>query len=164
MSSVGFALFGNVVAKLGYLKDGYRYTKLALSLLDKFKITEVIAEVIWVSVQVMSYIEPYSDVRLEVENGLQASMSTGNIHLACVYRMSDCFTMFWFGVGLKDLKGEFDDFARFMQEQMHQTFFTRIKMYQDYVVKLMKDDSQLKKDGEFDMNLSEMHPINLISL
>ena len=149
---------------LGHLREGYRYTKLALSLADKFKSTEVIAEVIWVSVHIMSYIEPYSVVKAEVKKGLQASMSTGNIHLACVYSSIYCFTMFWFGVKLKDLKDQLDDFANFMQEHMHQTTLSRVKIYRHYVCKLMDGDGQPGRNSEVDLTLIEMHPFTLIFL
>ena len=149
---------------LGDLREGYRYTELALSLVDKFKNTEVTGEVISVSIHIMSYVEPYSMVKAELTRGLKVSMATGNIHLACINRNIYCFTMFWFGVKLNALKDELDKFASFMQEHRHQTTLKRIQIFQHYVSKLMDDGGQAERNDEICEASTEIPPHYLVTM
>ncbi|KAL7475442.1 hypothetical protein ACHAW6_001352 [Cyclotella cf. meneghiniana] len=58
MSAIGFAYFGGMVAELGDIRGGYRFTRLAKALDDKTQNSEIAGEVLWLSTESLSFIEP----------------------------------------------------------------------------------------------------------
>ena len=166
MSSVAYALFGGVVAMLGDLREGYRYTKLALSLVDKFENSNVTGEVICICIHVMTYNEPFLVLNAELNKGLQRALAVGGIFLACLNRTIYCIAMLSFGIKLNTLKDELEKADRFMQEHNLSTPFSRtIRILQHYVSQLMHDERQIGRNNDViidEASFQDMHASNII--
>eukprot|EP00804_Cyclotella_cryptica_P026389 CCRYP_020284-RA/>CCRYP_020284-RA protein AED:0.07 eAED:0.07 QI:0/0.5/0.2/1/1/1/5/346/1279 len=87
MSAIGFAYFGGMLAELGDIQEGYQYTKLANALLDKNHSNEIAGELIFLSAELRSYMEPLqviNDCRLQ---GQATAMAAGDVHWACMNKL-----------------------------------------------------------------------------
>eukprot|EP00984_Skeletonema_dohrnii_P027869 scaffold17563_cov93-Skeletonema_dohrnii-CCMP3373.AAC.1 len=73
MSPIGFVYFGAFMSKQGDFTSGYRYVKLALSLLDKVG-RESAGEVICMATQVKIFVEPIQAALEHHSDGYAASM------------------------------------------------------------------------------------------
>eukprot|EP00985_Skeletonema_marinoi_P001771 scaffold703_cov184-Skeletonema_marinoi.AAC.1 len=78
MSPIGFVYFGAFISKRGDLSSGYRYVKLALSLLDKVG-KESAGEVICIATQVKIFVEPIQAALEYHDDGYAASMVAGDV-------------------------------------------------------------------------------------
>ncbi|KAL3772295.1 hypothetical protein ACHAWO_010976 [Cyclotella atomus] len=82
MSAVGIAYFGCLVARLGDLRGGYRFTKLATALLNKFGNNEIAGEVVSLTAAIQTYIEPWQVVNEDLEKGIAVTMKAEDMHCA----------------------------------------------------------------------------------
>eukprot|EP00804_Cyclotella_cryptica_P019506 CCRYP_006657-RA/>CCRYP_006657-RA protein AED:0.02 eAED:0.02 QI:170/1/1/1/1/0.75/4/900/1170 len=104
MSAIGFAYFGGMVAGLGDIRGGYRFTRLAKMLVDKIQCNEIAGEVIWISTESLSFIEPLQTVNEFRMLGQSTAMAAGDIHWACWNKASYCMALFWCGMKLSVTK------------------------------------------------------------
>ena len=145
MSSFGFALFGGIVAMVGDLREGHRYTKLALSLVGKFEnFNNGTGEVICTTIHTMTYIEPYSVLREQLNRGFKYSMAAGSIFAACLNRTIYCIAMLSFGVKPKEQLDALEKVDRFInkEQKLSTPLSQTILLQQHYISKLMHDESQ----------------------
>ncbi|KAL7481155.1 hypothetical protein ACHAW6_006837, partial [Cyclotella cf. meneghiniana] len=104
MSAIGFAYFGGMVAELGDIQGGHRYTKLAKALLDKNKCNEIAGEVIFLSAELFSYTEPLQVTNEFRMQGQTTAMAAGDIHWACMNKLMFTWTLLWHGATLSRVK------------------------------------------------------------
>jgi len=78
-SPVGFVYFGQLLCRIGYVQEGYRYVKLAHKLLEQIGTREVAGEVIAVECQIRCIVEPLQaavDLHLQ---GCNIAMAAGDV-------------------------------------------------------------------------------------
>ena len=116
-SAIGFAYFGGMIAELGDIRGGYRYTKLAKAMFDKIHCNEIAGEVILQSIEVLSYIEP---LQTTIEQRIQVqalAMATGDIYCACINKLMISGTLMWSGANLAEVKEAFISSRRVSKHQ-----------------------------------------------
>jgi predicted ATPase len=104
MSAIGFTYFGGMIAEIGNIRDGYRYTKLAKALLDKNPSNEIAGEVIYQSAELLAYMEPLQAVNEYRIPGQATAMAAGDVHSACMNEFLSTCPMLWSGVILSGVK------------------------------------------------------------
>ena len=155
------------MAMVGGLREGHRYTKLALSLVGKFENSNVTGELICTTIHTMTYIEPYSMLREELNRGFKHSMTAGSIFTACLNQLIYCRAMLSFGVKLKEQQDGLEKADRFINKErkLLTPFSQTILMHQHYISKLMRDESQPEINVGVIMDetfFGDMHPGNVI--
>lgn len=100
ISSVGFAYFGGMLAELNDIRGGYRYTKLAQALLGKNHCYEIAGEVLFLSTELLSYIEPFQVTKEYRIQGCSTAMAAGDVHWACINKVMYVMTLLWSGENL----------------------------------------------------------------
>ena len=141
-SPLGFVHFGSYAANLGDISEGYRYVKLARSLLDKLGSKEWAGDVICFSTQVASYIEPLQATLEYHDEGYAAAMAAGDIIQAAVNMYTGYVSFFYAGVKLQTTRKKGDDAIKFMQERKIRSFLIPIKCMQNSVLRLVGMDEE----------------------
>jgi predicted ATPase len=141
-SPLGFVHFGSYAANLGDISEGYRYVKLARSLLDKLGSKEWAGEVICFSTQVASYIEPLQATLEYHDEGYAAAMAAGDIIQAAVNMYTGYVSFFYAGVKLQTTRKKGDDAIKFMRERKIRSFLIPIKCMQNSVLRLVGMDEE----------------------
>ncbi|KAL7484284.1 hypothetical protein ACHAW6_009928, partial [Cyclotella cf. meneghiniana] len=113
MSAIGFAYFGGMIAELCDIRSGYRYTKLAKALLDKNVCNEIAGEVLFLSSEILSYIEPLPVTNEYRSQGESVAMAAGDIHWARMNKIGFTGTLMWSGAKLSRVKEALINAARF---------------------------------------------------
>jgi hypothetical protein len=117
VSPIGFVHLGSSMAKLGDIRGGYHYVKLALSLLDNVGSRESAGEVICIGTQVRLYVEPLQ-AALEYHNeGYAAAMASGDIIQAALNKMLSCISSSIAGVNLQIVREKYAESIKFMKER-----------------------------------------------
>jgi hypothetical protein len=93
-----------MIADLGDLRGGHRFTKLAKALLDKYQSNEIAGEVMWVTSDTLSYIEPRQTIPEYRVEGQRMAMAAGDIHCACMNKLLRLPDLLWSGVALPEVK------------------------------------------------------------
>ena len=104
MSALGFACFGGMIANLGDLRGGYRFTKLAKALLKNNFSNEIAGEVMWITSDTLSYIEPLqanSAYRIEAQ---KLALVAGDVNGACFNKALWVCDLMWSGSPLSNIK------------------------------------------------------------
>ncbi|KAL3792871.1 hypothetical protein HJC23_004796 [Cyclotella cryptica] len=109
MSAVGFAYFGGMVAELGDVRGGHRYTKLAKMLIEKFQSNEYAGEVIWLATEILHYIEPYQTANEYRIGGQRTAIAAGDVHWACMHKLLYSSSLPHLGVSLSVTKEAMDN-------------------------------------------------------
>eukprot|EP00577_Skeletonema_sp_RCC1716_P015034 CAMPEP_0113414248 /NCGR_PEP_ID=MMETSP0013_2-20120614/23905_1 /TAXON_ID=2843 ORGANISM="Skeletonema costatum, Strain 1716" /NCGR_SAMPLE_ID=MMETSP0013_2 /ASSEMBLY_ACC=CAM_ASM_000158 /LENGTH=451 /DNA_ID=CAMNT_0000301071 /DNA_START=60 /DNA_END=1412 /DNA_ORIENTATION=+ /assembly_acc=CAM_ASM_000158 len=115
MSPIGFVYFGSLISKRGDISSGYRYVKLALSLLDKVG-RESAGEVICMATQVKIFVEPIQAALEHHNDGYAASMVTGDVFNALLNTILKNACKYVAGVKLQTMREEHDKFERLAKE------------------------------------------------
>jgi hypothetical protein len=137
VSPIGFVHFGSYVAKLGDISGGYRYVKLALSLLDTVGLRESAGEVICVGTQVRAYVEPLQ-ATLEYHNeGYATAMASGDVFLAAFNSTMSCSGSLFAGVKLKTMQEKCAEGIEFAKERKVVIFMMIMQHIQESVSKLI---------------------------
>eukprot|EP00804_Cyclotella_cryptica_P005299 CCRYP_015795-RD/>CCRYP_015795-RD protein AED:0.06 eAED:0.06 QI:0/1/0.8/1/0.75/0.6/5/465/1505 len=163
MSSIGFAYFGGMLAEIGDVRGGYRFTKLALALLHKFQNTDMAGEVIWLSTEILSYIEPLQLTNEYRHQGQNIAMSAGDIHWACLNKLIFSSTLIWSGVKLPVVKEAFARAKVFMAEQCHLTSLYYLRIFERSISVLMGDENETLSDEQMTITVAEnKNPYQLV--
>jgi predicted ATPase len=104
MSTLGFACFGGMIAEIGDLRGGYRFTKLSKALLNKHQSHEIAGEVMWITSDTLSYIQPLQANPAHRIEGQKMAMAAGDIHCACMNRLLYLADLLWTGAKLSEYK------------------------------------------------------------
>jgi predicted ATPase/GAF domain-containing protein/predicted Ser/Thr protein kinase len=120
---VGYAFYGGILsANFGDLDRGYKFGKLAVTLLDRFNAKFFKAKVdnLFISM-VMHWKEPARSTRKPFFDAIQVGLETGEIEFASYNVVEACHYDFLMGISLENLKLKFEkDYA--LVEQLHQEF------------------------------------------
>jgi hypothetical protein len=104
MSALGFACFGGMIAELGDLRGGYRFAKLSRALLNKHKSNDTAGECIWVTSDILSYIQPLQANPAHRLEGQKMAIAAGDIHCACMNKLLYVADFLWSGATLSEYK------------------------------------------------------------
>jgi len=148
VSPIGFVHFGSYMAKLGDIRGGYHYAKLARSLLDKVGSRESAGEVICFSTQVAVYVEPLQAAVEYHNEGYAAAMASGDANLAAANRMFHCSNSFFAGANLQTLRDEYAGLMKFLEQKKQVIFKIQSQYLQHTVFKLIGTDFQPKYVSE----------------
>ncbi|KAL3778656.1 hypothetical protein HJC23_008640 [Cyclotella cryptica] len=121
MSAIGFAYFGGMLAELGDLRGGHRYSQLTKALLEKYQCNEIAGEVFFLSTELLSYIEPLQVTNEYRIQGQAAAMTAGDIHWACMNKLMFTCTLLWQGANLSGVREAFTNAGYFAKEHDHRT-------------------------------------------
>ena len=111
-AAIGFAWFGGMIMELGDLRGGHRFTVLAKNLLNKLQNSESAGEVVWVTTECLSFIEPYQVTRQYHIEGQTVSMAAGAIHWACFNKLMFTINLMWSGSNLSGVQEAFTNAGR----------------------------------------------------
>jgi len=142
MSPIGFVYFGSFISKRGDLSSGYRYVKVALSLLDKVG-KESAGEVICIATQVKIFVEPIQAALAYHDDGYAASMVAGDVSNALLNILFKNSCVHVAGVKLQTMREEYEKFFRLAKENNHSIFLVQIKQVQRDVLRLIGSDEEL---------------------
>jgi predicted ATPase len=144
-SPIGFVHFGSYMAKLGDIRGGYHYVKLARSLLDKVGSRECAGEVICIGTHVVAYVEPLQ-AALEYHNeGYAAAMASGDVSLAALNNVLSCAGSLFAGVKLQTMREKCAEGIKFSKERKLVIFMMQIQHVQHSVSKLIGTDEEPPK-------------------
>jgi len=143
MSPVGFVYFGSYLAKTRHISDGYRYVKLALSLLDKVGSRESAGEVICIATQVKCFVEPLQAALEYHDEGYAASMAAGDIFSALANRTLKNACEYVAGVKLQTLREKNSKTATILESNKSLIFLVQIKQVQRDVLKLIGSNEEV---------------------
>ena len=102
ISPIGFAQYGNFLALVrDEFQEGYRYSKLALSLMKKLPSRAQDGNVMFHSNCTRMYVEPMQSAIELYLDAYRAALKSGIPHLPCVSTYTYGMLSFWSGKGLK---------------------------------------------------------------
>ena len=144
VSPIGFVHFGSIIAKLGDIRGGYHYVKLALSLLDKVGSRESAGEVICVGTHVRTYLEPLQSVLEYFNDGYTAAMTSGDVHMAVINRAQTECTSFYSGANLQTMREKYAKMMEMMEETKQVVILVRHKAFQRSILRLVGSEEKQK--------------------
>jgi hypothetical protein len=144
VSPIGFVHFGSYIAKLGDIRGGYHYVKLALSLLDKVGSRESAGEVISFGAQVRAFVEPLQAALEYHKEGYAAAMASGDTFQAAVNLVFSCANSIFAGVHLQTMRTQYYKAIQLMEERKLVIFKVQSQYQQQTVFKLIGTDEDPK--------------------
>eukprot|EP00956_Cyclotella_meneghiniana_P039830 scaffold180686_cov23-Cyclotella_meneghiniana.AAC.1 len=138
MSALGFAYYGGMIAYLGDLRGGYRFTKLAKALINKsqYNANENAGE------DTLSYIEPVQSIIEYRKDGIQRALAGGDIQSACANTLVMIETdQMRSGVPLTEVKKALASAQEFFEGYDHQVALVYLKIAETLVTRLMVDEN-----------------------
>eukprot|EP00984_Skeletonema_dohrnii_P021165 scaffold10507_cov194-Skeletonema_dohrnii-CCMP3373.AAC.4 len=144
MSPIGFVYFGSLISKQGDISSGYRYVKLALSLLDKVG-RECAGEVICIATQIKIFVEPIQAALDHHNDGYAASIVAGDAFNALLNTLLKISCMYLAGVKLQTMREEYDKFVRLAKEnnQSKSILLVQVQQVQRDVLRLIGSDEEV---------------------
>jgi predicted ATPase len=142
MSPIGFVYLGGFMSKRGDISSGYRYVKLALSLLDKVG-RECAGEVIWMATQVKIFVEPIQAALEHHNDGYEASMVAGDVFNALLNAFLKNSCKYVAGVKLQTMREEYNKSERLAKENNYSILLVVIKQVQRDVLRLIGSDEEV---------------------
>eukprot|EP00985_Skeletonema_marinoi_P019265 scaffold10976_cov95-Skeletonema_marinoi.AAC.1 len=142
VSPIGFVYFGALMSKRGDIISGYRYVKLALSLLDKVG-RECAGEVICIATQIKIFVEPIQAALEHHNDGYAASMVAGDAFNALLNTLLKNSCMYVAGVKLQTILEEYEIMMRLAKENNHSIFLVHIKQIQRDILRLIGSDEEV---------------------
>jgi len=142
MSPIGFVYIGGLMSKRGDFSSGYRYVKLALSLLDKVG-RECAGEVICIATQIKIFVEPIQAALEHHNDGYAASMVAGDAFNALLNTLLKNSCMYVAGVKLQTMLEEYNKSERLAKENNHSIFLVHMKQLQRDILRLIGSDEEV---------------------
>jgi len=145
VSPIGFVHLGSSMAKLGDIRGGYHYVKLALALLDKVGSRESAGEVICFGTQVRVYVEPLQ-AALEYHNeGYAAAMASGDTLQAALNGLFSGATSLCAGVNLETVREKYAEAIKFTEERKQVILMVQAQYPQHSIFKLIGTEKEPKQ-------------------
>jgi hypothetical protein len=144
VSPIGFVHFGSIIAKLGDIRGGYHYVKLALSLLDKVGSRESAGEVICFATHVRTYLEPLQSVLEYFNDGYTAAMTSGDVSMAIINKMFNDGTSFFSSANLQTMREKYAKLIEMMEKRKQVIFLVQILSIQRSIFKLVGSEEEQK--------------------
>eukprot|EP00956_Cyclotella_meneghiniana_P028252 scaffold65139_cov50-Cyclotella_meneghiniana.AAC.2 len=151
MSAICFAYYGSMIAYLGDLRGGHRFTKLAKALINKsqYNTNENAGE------DTLSYIEPIQSIIEYRKDGIQKALAGGDIQSACANTLLVTIDQLWSGAPLTQVKeglasaqqsSKFLTFSgcahtQFLEGYDHQVGLVYLRIVEIFVSRLMIDEN-----------------------
>ncbi|KAL7481036.1 hypothetical protein ACHAW6_006712, partial [Cyclotella cf. meneghiniana] len=155
MSAIGFAYFGVMIAELGDIRDGYMYTNLAKTLLEKNQCNEIAGEVLFLSADFLTYIEPLQATAEYRIQGHALAMSAGDIHWACMNKLMFSWTLLWHGANLTAVRDAVDNAGDFSKEYDHITTLYYIETYKHLMARLIEGEDETSSTDQLTRSVIE---------
>eukprot|EP00986_Skeletonema_menzelii_P005636 scaffold2093_cov219-Skeletonema_menzelii.AAC.1 len=155
VSPLGFVHLGSYLAQLGDIRGGYNYVKLACSLLDKLESRECASEVICISTQVVSYVEPLQATLEYYDKGCAAAMASGDIFQASFNMFLGHTSHFFAGMKLQTTREKGEEVIKFMNARNVLIFNIPVQHMQNMVLHLIGLDEEPKDVSAGEENISE---------
>ncbi|KAL3817360.1 hypothetical protein ACHAXA_004486 [Cyclostephanos tholiformis] len=166
VSSIGFAYFGQLLAKLGNVQEGCRYVNIAKMMLDRMGSKEMAGDVIVIASQVLCLVEPLQAIVEFHAEGFTIALAAGDLFAASGNLLFYCTESFWSGVKLADCKERFNRTLRLMETRGNMTVYASIMMMEEKLDLLMgadegEDKSSITDDSEIQaaQDLRETNPL-----
>jgi len=118
-SPIRFTYYGMLLVRLGDIREGYRYVKLAKKLLEKVESKEAAGEVICFGTQVMCFVDPLQATVKLHEEGYAAAMVQGDMNNAMLNKMLHDTTSFWAGIKLHLIQEMIEKSRSQMEQNSH---------------------------------------------
>ncbi|KAL3793409.1 LOW QUALITY PROTEIN: hypothetical protein HJC23_001857 [Cyclotella cryptica] len=149
LSPIGFAFFGSLVAQLGDLNGGHKFTCIAKSLIDKMMLRDIAGEVLCVSTDILCFIVHFRmAIETRKENEVVA-LTAGNVTWACYSRLMYVTGTFWSGSKLSVSLEVIDHGRRFVMSRGHLTSDNYLLLLQQSILKLIgNSQSEIIPDDE----------------
>jgi predicted ATPase len=144
VSPIGFAHFGSIIAKLGDIRGGYHYVKLALSLLDKVGSRESAGEVICFATNVRTYLEPLQSVLESFNDGYTAAMTSGDVGMAAVNRAMATAVSFYSSANLQTMREKYAKMIEMMEKRKQMIFLVQNLSTQRSIFRLVGSEEKQK--------------------
>jgi predicted ATPase len=144
VSPIGFVHFGSIIAKLGDIRGGYHYVKLALSLLDKVGSRESAGEVICFGTNVRAYLEPLQSVLEYFNDGYTAAMTSGDVNMAMINKIFYDGTSFFSSTNLQTMQEKYAKLIEMMEETKQMIFLVMHQPIQRSIFKLVGSEEKQK--------------------
>jgi predicted ATPase len=171
VSSIGFAYFGQLVAKLGYFREGCRYVKVAKMLLDRIGSKEVAGEVIAVGSQVLCFVEPLQTIVEFHAEGYTIASAAGDLFGASGNTLFYCIDSFWAGVKLAECKERHHHACRLFELRGNMAFHATITGMEKNIRLLIGvdesgDESSITDDAEVEAarDLQKTNPVTTYAI
>ncbi|KAL7541084.1 hypothetical protein ACHAXR_010617 [Thalassiosira sp. AJA248-18] len=158
MSPIGFTHFGQLLVRLGNVKEGCRCVKIAQRLLDKIGSKEVAGEVIAVGTQIMCFVEPVQATLESYVQGQANALAAGDTHGAMFNIGFYVGTSFWSGMKLPVCRERYARAHKLMEEHNHLTWLAHIIHMETNVLTLMgeqEDTAQSSGSNGTEIQLGE---------
>lgn len=137
LTPIAFTYFGHLIGRLGDIKEGCRYVKIAKGLLYSFGSNEVAGSVIAFSTQLLSYVEPQqATVEFHVQ-GQAIAMAAGDTSSALFNSMLYVSAIFWSGRKLSFCKEQYAHAHKVMAEHGKFSFLAQISQMENNIDRLL---------------------------
>ncbi|KAL7528135.1 hypothetical protein ACHAXR_007195, partial [Thalassiosira sp. AJA248-18] len=137
MSPIGFVYFGQLLVRLGNVKEGCHCVKIARMLLDRLGSKEVAGEVIAIGTQLMCFVEPVQAAQELHVQGKANAMASGDTHGAMWNSVLYVATLFWSGTKLPVCREQYARAHKLMEEHNHLTVLAHLVQMETNVLTLM---------------------------
>ena len=127
ISPLCFTYFGQLLARLGDIREGCRYVRLGRKMLSKLGSEEVSGEVIAIGNEVLAFLEPLQSTLGRYIEGYNIAMAAGDVHSALLNRIIYVANSFHSGQSLPDWQKRYAECHRLLVEHNHYTFLSQIK-------------------------------------
>jgi len=158
ISPLAFTYFGQLLARLGDIREGCRYVRIGRKLLDRIGSKEVAGEVIAQGTQIMCFVEPVQATLETHVQGHTTAMSAGDTHGALLNSVLYVATSFWAGTQLSVWRDRYVLAHRLMEEHDHMTFLAHIIQWEKNVSILTGTDDSHISENEGLKNVREGNP------
>jgi len=158
VSPIGFVYFGSYLAKLGDIRGGYHYAKLAISLLNVVG-RESAGEVMIFATQLRCYVEPLQAILQYHNEGYAAAMASGNIYMAVVNTYLLNFLGLSAGINLQILQEQYAESQKMMEKRKQVIFLIQSQQKQRSIFKLIGTDEEPKSVPEEQSILSSNNSV-----
>ena len=147
MSPLGFAYFGQLLARLGDFQSGCRYVRIGKKLLDKLGSKEVAGEVIAIGTQILSFLQPIQSTLESHVEGHNTAMAAGDVHSALLNSLAFVGMLFQSGRSLVDCRTKYSETCQLFAQHNHYVFLSQALKAANNVARLM---------GANDASISEL--------
>ena len=146
-SPIAFALFGTLLSTIGNIPVGHRFSLLSMALLNKLNSQDVAGEVMYVITRVKCLVEPLQALNELQTQAALASISAGDMQLACVNRALCCVNNFWTGAKLADANKDFRQAINFVKRREYSPILVQLMTFQMVFTVLMGNGAEVELDS-----------------
>ncbi len=156
ISPIGFALYGNFLAVVrNEFQEGYRYSKLAISLMKKVPSRAQDGMVIFHSAYTRFYVEPMQSAIELYPDAYRAAMKSGIPQASCVFPYTYCNLSFWSGKALKVVVSSMKETLKETKYHNNLNILRQMLPTLRMALRLMSESSMPQQDQDSLINASD---------